>query len=493
MAKNEIRLQYSGFIIFAAKLLSVATGLAFQFMIARNTTPDEYGLWFNINDILAYFTLLATVIPFWTMRFAARGKEGAAKTGIVANLVISTAATAIYLLLTPFITSLLNIPEQYLLLYFLVALQIIELYSLNALQACLRARIPHTIGYGLLIAETCKVVLGYILIILLKQPLLGAMISLIVAFSIQIIYYFKLTSRELRQKVEWKYVREWVKGSVANIYNVVGNQIAAFMFILLYYYGSGDARGYYGAAAQIATVITYSSFLAFALYPKLLAERKTEDVETALKMVLMFAIPMTAGALALPDSFLTLLQVTYVDAVPVLRVLAIDAFIMTMSSFLNFVLYGLEKVDEKATISFRELTKSKLFLVFSLPYFRSLITLPTTFIVLSVYTQNQPLTSAFYVSIISLSARFMTFILLCIIVRKMVKMKIPWKNIAKYLFASVVMAVILFLLPHPTRIITTLGVTAAGGIIYFGLLMALDKETRVLVGSVWQEMKAKFA
>ncbi|RJS82497.1 hypothetical protein CW707_00800 [Candidatus Bathyarchaeota archaeon] len=58
MAKNEIRLQYSGFIIFAAKLLSVATGLAFQFMIARNTTPEEYGLWFNVNDILAYFTLL---------------------------------------------------------------------------------------------------------------------------------------------------------------------------------------------------------------------------------------------------------------------------------------------------------------------------------------------------------------------------------------------------------------------------------------------------
>lgn len=492
MTKNAIRLQYSGFIIFAAKLLSVATGLAFQFMIARNTTTYEYGLWFNINDVLAYFILLAGVLPFWSMRFVARGKEGVAKTGIVANLAISTAATAIYLSITPFITSLLNIPEQYLLLYFLISIQIIELYSLNALQACLQAKMPHTIGYGLLVAEACKVILGYIIIIRFNKPLLGAMISLTVAFVLQIIYYIKLLSKELRQKVEWKYVKEWLKGSVANIYNVIGNQIAAFIFILLYVYGSGDARGYYGAAAQIATVIAYSSFLAFALYPKLLAERKTEDVETALKMVLMFAIPMTAGAIALPDSFLTLLQPTYVDAVPVLIVLSIDAFIITISSFLNFVLFGLEKMDEKATISFRELTKSKLFFAFSLPYFHALITLPTTFFVLSVYTQNQPLISAFYVSIINSSARFTMFIILCIVIRKMVKIKIPWKYITRCLFASFVMAVTLFLLPHPTRIITTLGVTAAGGVIYFMLLMAIDKEVRVLASSVWQEIKSRF-
>ncbi|NIO36954.1 hypothetical protein GTO27_04540, partial [Candidatus Bathyarchaeota archaeon] len=109
MAKNEIKLQYSGFIIFAAKMLSVATGLLFQLMIARSTTKSEYDLWFNLNDILAYFTLLATAIPFWTMRFVAREKEGAVKTGIIANLLISAIATAIYISLVPFITSSLNI------------------------------------------------------------------------------------------------------------------------------------------------------------------------------------------------------------------------------------------------------------------------------------------------------------------------------------------------------------------------------------------------
>jgi hypothetical protein len=54
LAKNEIRVQYSGFIIFAAKPISVATGLTFQYMIARSTTPQQYGAWFNVNDVLAF-------------------------------------------------------------------------------------------------------------------------------------------------------------------------------------------------------------------------------------------------------------------------------------------------------------------------------------------------------------------------------------------------------------------------------------------------------
>ncbi len=65
MAKNEIRLQYSGFVIFAAKMLSIGTGLIFQLMIARTTTEPEYDLWFNINDVLAYFMLPATAFPFY--------------------------------------------------------------------------------------------------------------------------------------------------------------------------------------------------------------------------------------------------------------------------------------------------------------------------------------------------------------------------------------------------------------------------------------------
>lgn len=491
MAKTEIRLQYSGFVIFAAKLLSVATGLAFQLMIGRSTTKPEYGLWFNIKDILAYFTLLAGALPFWTMRFVARDKEGAAKTGILANLAISVIATIIYLPLVPLITSSLGIGQEYLLLYFIVAIEIIELYFIHVLEACLQARAPQTLGYGLLVAEVCKVILGYILIIEFRQPLLGALLSLIVAFTVQVAYYSKLLIQELRQQIRWEYVKEWVKGSIANIYNIVGNQIAAFVFIMLFTYGGSEGRSNYGAAGQIASIITYSSFLAFALHPKLLAEKNTEDITTSLKMVLMFAIPMTAGAIMLSDSYVIIINVIYKDAWPVLNVLAVGSFIMTISALFRFVLFGVERIDEKAKISFRQLTKSRLFIVFSLPYLHSAITLPTAYYVLTNYAQNQPLQAAFYTSIINSAAQFIVFLVLYAIVHKMVAINIPWKNIMKYVFASAIMAVFLFLTPHPTRIYLTLILTALGGSIYLTLLIAIDKEARALVNSVWQEIKSK--
>lgn len=491
LVKNEIRLQYSGFIVFFAKMVSVATGMAFILMITRTTTEQQYGIWSNINDIIAYFAFLSLALPFWTMRFVARNKEGATKTGIVASLIISVIATAIYLPLVPLITSLLGIGGNYTILYFIASLQIMELYLLRLLEACLRARKPQIIGYGLLIEESCKVILGYILIIQLHQSLLGALLGFMIALAVQIVYYFKLVTHELREPIKWGYIREWLKGSTVNIYRFMGSRIAAFTLIMLFVYGGEAARGQYQAAVTIASVILNTFFLSFALYPKLLAEDNVGDIATSLKMVLMFAIPMTVGAIVLSDSYVIILNVIYKEAAVVLIVLAIGAFIQTLSQFFSSTLFGLERFDEKARVPLRKLAKSRLFLVFTLPYVRSAITLPAAFYVLTTFAKDEPLTAATSVSIINTSAWILTFLILYFIIRKIVKIKIPWSNIAKYVFASAVMALVLCIIPHPTRLSLTVGVTALGGIIYLILLMMIDKETRDLVNSILQEIKLK--
>jgi len=147
--------------------------------------------------------------------------------------------------------------------------------------------------------------------------------------------------------------------------------------------------------------------------------------------------------------------------------------------------------EQETKIPLRKLVKSPLFIAFTLPYAQSAITLPTTFYVLTTFTQNPPVTAALYVGIIDTIARSAMFLVLYVIIRKMVKLNIPWKNIAKYVFASVVMASILFLIPHPTRLLFTLGITAAGAILYHTLLIAIDKEARVLANYMWQEIKFK--
>lgn len=504
MAKSDIRLQYSGFVIFAAKMLSVMTGLIFQFMVAWSTTDTQYDIWFNVNDVLAYFTILMGVAPFWVMRFVARGKEGSAKTGFVTNLAVSAISTAIYLAFIPFVLPMLGISGDFLPIYLIASLQIVELYSLTLFEGCLQATSPHSIGYGLLVQQFGKVALGYVLIVQMGQPLIGALVATIVAISIQLFYYVQLLAGQFKQKIQWGYIKQWVKGSIANIYNVIGVQITAYVFIMLYDMGGAGARGRYGAAATITNVISYSSFLAFALYPKLLADKKREDITTALKMVLMFAIPMTVVAVVMADSYITLLRQDYPDASIILVVSALDVLLGVTINIFSAVLYGMERLDQDEKISFKAIVKSKLFIAFSLPYIKSAITLPLTYFVLTTYAFNQPLQAAFYVSIILLISRCVSFAILYTLARKSTKIGIPWKSISKYVLASAVMAAVLFLLPHPAGVPDTattmeilfnigqvLVLTGIGAAVYLVIVMAIDKEARMLPKSMLQEVRGK--
>lgn len=490
MGKNDIRVQYSGFIIFAAKFLSIFTGLTFQLMIARCVTSEEYGVWFNINDVLLYFVLFSSVLPFWAMRFAARGARGAIKTGVLANVVLSLISAVFYSVTVKLTAPMLGV-GKYISIYMLATFLIIQYYLVTALEEFSRARKPQALGYGLLISELTRVIFGYITIIGYGEPLRGAVASTILAVAVQVVYYISIFKDELRERVEWGYIKEWIKGSVLNIYSIVGSQIANFVFIILFTYGGEKARGYYGAAAQISTVITYSSFLAFALYPKLLSKRNDQDIIQSLKTVLMFALPMTFGALSMADSYLAMLRSEYRIAQPVLTVLAFDAFIATMCNFLSFILYGLERVDEKADIPFLKLIRSRIFMGFSLVYLQAAISLPLTFYILTTYCQAQPLQAALLVAIINSSARFATFIILYLIVKRMISIKIPWENVIKYALASAVMASVLYIMPKPERIHQTLGLTALGGVMYVGITYMIDNECRKLIWNAWHEIKVK--
>jgi O-antigen/teichoic acid export membrane protein len=493
LARREIRLQYSGLIIFAAKVLSIGTGLIFTLLITRNTTEQQYGIWANIFDVMGYFVLLATAIPFWTTRFVARDKEGSTKTGLAANLIIGVISTVLYLPLVPFITSALDILQGYVVLYFMVSAQIIEVHLINQFEATLRAEKPQAVGFGLLFEEITKISLAYVLIVGLKQPLVGAMISLTIGFLIQIIYYLKLTSPSLKQKIQWNYVREWLKGSTAYIYYLIGNQLYAFVVIFLFILGGQAARGDFEAASTISSIVGYSSLLSFALYPRLLADKGREDVTTSLKLVLMFVIPLAAVAMAIPDSLLIVLKESYAEASPVLFILAIDALITTITGFYQYVLFGIEKLDQKGTIPIRQLVKSDTFKAFTLTYVQSAIMLPLSYYVLKTFALGQTVRAGVYIASITMTTHLAMFIILYIIVRRAIKVIVPWASVGKYMFAGATMGLVLHLIPHPTRIALVLATGVVGGILYLAVLSMIDKDARRLIKSILQEIRGQFS
>jgi O-antigen/teichoic acid export membrane protein len=495
LTEKGIRLAYSGFVNFAARMISVATGLAFALILSREllavANNPSYDLWYNISDLMPWFTLMSSMIPFWVMRFAIRRREGSIKTGIFANLILATISMLAYISFVPLITASLGISQAFLPAYLTAGAWIMEIYIVNILETSLQSRTPQVSAYGLMIQQVSLVVSGYILVVVFHGMLLGAVLANTISLVPEVIYYFKLLAPDFKERVRWEYVGEWLKGSLVNIYNIIGNQVATIIFIMLFAFGGEGARGRLGAAGTVASIIGYSSYLAFALYPKLLAEKKSEDVTTSLKMVLMFAIPMTIGAMALADAYVTIITEIYVNAAVVLVVLAADSFVSVVSGLFMNVLYGVETVDEEGKLSLRQLAKSRLFFAFSLPYLHSLITVPTAFYFLTNHTSGQPLQAALWVAIINAIGHFAMFWVLYAIVRKMIRIHIPWKSVAKYLFAAVVMGVILYVIPHPTKILPTMIETVTGGVVYLALIMAIDKEARALPGDVIRELRGR--
>jgi O-antigen/teichoic acid export membrane protein len=486
VSKSELRIQYSGLIIFAAQLVSVVTGMAFILLLTRNMATNQYGVWSNIFDVTGYFLLFSGFVPFWATRFVARGEEGAAKTALLANLTVALASAAIYIPLAPIIAGSLHINETS--VYVLASAQIVTVYAVNTLESCLRAKKPQAIGYGLLLEEAVKLSLAYLFIVRFHQLFIGAMLSLILSASFQTLFYMKLLSKDLRQKVQWSYVREWLKGSTAILYNAVGGQLANFVFILLIIYGTQSGRADYQAAATFATIIGYSSSLAFALYPKLLAENSLKEITASLKTVLMFALPLVAIVISMSPSLLTVLKISYREAWPLLIVLSIDALISLISTFYTNVIYGVERLDEEAKIPLRKLIRSKMFKLLTLPYVQAAITLPTALYILTQLVNGQAVQAATYVAIIIMAAHAVMLLLTYLIMGTSVRIVVPWRNIGKYVFASAVTAVILYVVPHPATLALTFVTVIVGAAIYAALLLAIDKDARMLVRSILQEI-----
>jgi O-antigen/teichoic acid export membrane protein len=493
LEKEELRLQYSGFIIFAAQIVSVATGLIFTLLLTRNMTQEQFGVWSNVFDLGSYFAMFTILFPFWAVRFAARKQPGTIKTGFVANLVIGLVAMAIYIPLVFPATSAFH-SQAYILIYLIAAVQILNLYLITMLESCLRAVKPQAVGQGLLVEEFVKVAIALILILGFHQLFLGAVLGIVLGGALQAIFYVKLVWADFREQLHKDYIVQWLKGSAANAYNMIGAQILNYVLILLFLTPVGpEARADYAAGATFAGVIGYASVLSYALYPKLLARNCSEnEVSLSFKTVFMMAIPLATIAMAMPKSLLIVLNVTYSNSSPILILQSIDMLVMMVSTFYSTCLMGVEHFDEQGKISLRKLVRSKIFKVFTLPYIQSAIALPATYLFLKTLTLNNPVQAASYVVAIIIAVHAGGFVGLYILGHKSTKVGVEWKSIGKYVLAALATAAVIVALPTTTTLTLTFAKMLIAIGVYVGILSLIDSEARILFGLILKEIKQTF-
>ncbi|MGE5575337.1 MAG: hypothetical protein ACM3UL_04305 [Ignavibacteria bacterium] len=489
METNQIRLRFSGFVLFTTQVLSLITGLVFTLLLTRSMSTEQFNIWTNIFDYTAYFLLFNPVLPFWAIRFIARGKEGAIKTSVSAQLTIALASTIIYFPTIVLISKAIG-TSSYLPIYLIAGLYILTFYSITICESVMQCIKPQFVGYGLMIEEIVKVTIALVLILGFKQLFLGAILGLVVSCVVQVFFYLYILRSYLKQKVHWEYLKEWVKGSPAIAYNAIGGQLMSFVFILLFLYGGPGARAYYQAALTFTVIISYANSLAFALYPKLLAKScNDEQVGVSFRTVMMLAIPFATITMVMSMSFLTILKMDYSVAWPVLIALTVDTLIVIISTFYSSCVMGVEGFDAEGKIAFRKLVRSKIFKLFTIPYIQAAIAVPLTYFVLESLPGSGSVQATVEVVMILLIVHISTLLGLYYFMRHSINIPVAWKSIGKYILSALVMGIVLYLLPSTSTLLYTIAKAIGGFVLYIGLLLLIDHQARELIGLTWREIK----
>jgi len=489
---KKVRIKYSGLIVFSSKIFSVFTGLLFTIMITRNLSINDFGVWQYLSLILSYAVFPAGLIPYWATRFYARGCP-VAKATIISNMMLSFPSFLIFLLTAPLASTVISAK---LFLFYLISIQIFLIYLSTSLESLALAKQPYLLGYEIISFELAKVVLASVLFITSNLKLENVISTLILAYLTQCLTLLFFLRKEFMNKEEnlnWNIQKKWF----FNIWLPLFNSFPAFiggldLFILAVLTKSAVSLAFYKVAFSIATVISHSLSTTIGLYPNLLKGGGRKDIEETLNFFLIFAIPMTFGAVFLAKPILHIFKPEYEDASMLLVFMAPQFLLKSLTHIFGDVIVGVEKVDKGEDTSFKALLKSKLFKWPLLNYVRNIIALILTyifvFLTLNRFSSNFTLYAAFSCLLANIIADFFLFAKSYSTSIKAMPFNFPLNKLFKYCLASIIMVIALKIL-NPIKSFETLFTIGVGATIYFACLFLTDFESRILFKKIFVYIK----
>ena len=477
--------KYAGLLSFLASMVSLGTGLLFSVMIARRLSVSEYGIWQYYTAVMTLMVFPGTVIDFWMTRDLARGK-GVLNTGLLMNGLLSALSNALLIVI-----SILSGPATYIspeiLLTFIFYLFLLLLS--NALDSASVAVRPTLHGLGRLVLEVVKVLLGVIFIVWLRLGLLGALISIDLAFLSKCAVMYLGMCRSSVGAASLSSGLIWLRRGWIPALGIIPDLLRSVdLLFLAWLTGSTVPTAYLGMARTISAMIGYSGLLAISLYPRLLGGEEGRHVGSSIGTVSMLAFPMAGGLIALALPILYVFGPNYAPAAVSLQLLSVATLLDVFRSLSMSILQGTEKADISQNASATELIRSNLaaprLVEILAQATNTLVSLAIIYIVGTQEMQYGYLATA--LSLINLIIALPLLLVIVKLSRKAYHYAVPWRSIARQLLATAVMVVAVLTL-YPARAISSsisevltglLPVVALGAIVYFVVLLAIDRETR---------------
>jgi hypothetical protein len=480
-------LRFTGFIAFAVRIGSLLTGLAFSIIVARRLSEEDFGAWAYVGRLVSYFAATASFVSFWAGRDAGRGRRPL-KTAMVGSGLMVVPLSLAYLAVVGFSAHAIG-RESWVVMLGLMQLPVLHL--LNTADGVSYGHRPTASAYAIATFEVVKLFLAFLMVHLLGLGLFGVFASISIAQMVQLSVLVYL-QRDVMGGVNLGDFLRWLKGFAIPLLGFVNGLVYGLdVFLGGMIYGSALPLSYWQAALTIALVVSYYNNLVIGLYPALLSGGGSREVEKVFRFAMILGTPLLFGALFLGKDLLLLLRPAYAEAAPVLYVLTVSYWIGGLGTLFSSIVGGKEEVDRRVDVSFQDYVKSKLFRYTLVAFFLS-VGYVTAFSVVTVVARAGgwgPVGTAYGWALVHLGISVTGVVVGYLFSKGKVSFRIPWKSLACYLGASVLMVSAMyplhaFIPPSSTAILQLVRVGAllfVGVTTYLGTVLALDREGKAMV------------
>ena len=466
-------------------------------MIARRLPVSQYGIWQYYMTVMAFIALPGALVDFWMTRDLARGKR-VLNTGMLITGLLSAASDLLLIAISVLSGPAARIDIDVLLAFILYLLL---LYFSNVLDSASVAVRPSLLGAGRLVLELVKVSMGAILVVWLRMGLLGALIAVNFALlSKCLVMYFglpRVTTEETSLSLGLTWLRRWSVPALNIIPSLLGS---VDLLILTWFTGSSVPAAYLGLARTVSATISFSGLLAISLYPRLLGGGREELIEKSITTVSMLALPMAGGLTILASPVLYVFGPSYAPAALSLQLLSLVTLVGVFRDLAITILQGMERADVDENVSAPELMRSNLtkprYIEISAQGANIIISLAIVWYLTAQGAAYDLLVTT--LAAVNLITSVPLFLAVAGLSRRVHPYAIPWPSVAKQLTATAAMvgAVLLF---YPVNAISVnvsevltnlLPVIALGAVVYFSVLLAIDRQARGELRRLYLSMRS---
>lgn len=476
--------------IFTGRIISAFTGLLFTVMAARWLSLSGFGTWEVIITLVTFSSYPVGLVAYWATRDVARGKL-VGRTALWGGILLSSLGLVLYFGFTfvtysriaasvlPFLLGGLLIPLSY---WSAVANSIVTGFR------------PGVYGYSLVISEFAKLGVAYEGLYVYGLGIEAVILALLAAYLAQSLvstYLVRLTTAE---RFDFSQVRRWSRLAWLPAVSYLPTVLAvADTYVAAVGFGT-PIVAYYQVPFIVASVVGYSSGLAFSLYPLLLRGGDERLPAISIEFSLLFGIPMAVGCSVLAGPILFLFGSKYLAGALGLTILALMFVFTTVSGIVDQTLLGTEKADAGERPSFWALVRSSLLFVPVANILYGAFYVASLYFAL-YYAFSNGFGSSDTVALwatVQLAATVAFMLIKARRARRYARL-LPGVSVAYYLLAAGAMAALVHFLSgsvvdqglgtlsYGARL---LGLGLVGAIVYFSIVYALDSKFRDMAHAV---------